>query len=413
MRPARSNRPAADHRRMAAHKLAQAQSAAEAAAGSKGNARLAALLTAHQTATVAATEAKDGDDMPTFQTAASVVQTAADAIAGKKRIKANPPEVAVGVHEQRDGTWLAVTWARSHTLKTEAGAVRWFWHTLGEKPKVYRLSAAEKKEHSDYMASRAKSNPPKAAHREQGKLDLANALRQDANAHKREAEGDRRSAMGAHGRAMIAAGLARREAEHASDPALYAQAQKLYREHAEALAEGGAKVKPNSPTDIRHVREGLLARMHKDGANRFADKVRWVKRHMPNITEPKRFVAWVVAQEYHKSRPATVEAPSKRTDGKHASRKAAWANRKGQTPVTIDAKANAAGRKKGEPAYKVTVTQKAEKGVATERQAEAVSAAVHKILPSASINVRYYPKLIGAPEADKPKSSGRRALPRG
>ena len=50
-------------------------------------------------------------------------------------------------------------------------------------------------------------------------------------------------------------------------------------------------------TQARHTAEGLLARMKADGANTFAKKVKWVKRHMPNIGDPVPFVGWVTKGE--------------------------------------------------------------------------------------------------------------------
>jgi hypothetical protein len=47
----------------------------------------------------------------------------------------------------------------------------------------------------------------------------------------------------------------------------------------------------------RHTAEGLLARMLADGADTFAKKVKWVKRHMPNIDRPRTFVGWVTKGE--------------------------------------------------------------------------------------------------------------------
>ena len=47
----------------------------------------------------------------------------------------------------------------------------------------------------------------------------------------------------------------------------------------------------------RHTAEGLLARMLADGADTFAKKVKWVKRHMPNIDQPRTFVGWVTKGE--------------------------------------------------------------------------------------------------------------------
>ena len=230
----RRNRPAANHRQMAAHKLAQAQESAAAAAGSKGNARLAALLSAHQTATVAATEAKDGDDMPTFQAAATVAQAAADAI-------------------QR-------------------------------------------------LPRRAKANPPKEAHSAKADVELAAALRFDAAAHTAHSFGKPDQARPYHTAAAVSAALAAREGAYGDRPDLVSQAETLYREHAKALASGTAKANAAPSAASARARQGLLARMHKDGCNRFADKVRWVKRHMPGITEPKRFVAWATAAEPHAAR---------------------------------------------------------------------------------------------------------------
>ena len=47
----------------------------------------------------------------------------------------------------------------------------------------------------------------------------------------------------------------------------------------------------------RHVAEGLLGRMHADGADTFAKKVKWVKKHMPQIDRPRTFVGWVTKGE--------------------------------------------------------------------------------------------------------------------
>jgi hypothetical protein len=47
----------------------------------------------------------------------------------------------------------------------------------------------------------------------------------------------------------------------------------------------------------RHTAEGLLARMKADGADTFAKKVKWVKKHMPNIDRPRTFVGWVTKGE--------------------------------------------------------------------------------------------------------------------
>jgi hypothetical protein len=47
----------------------------------------------------------------------------------------------------------------------------------------------------------------------------------------------------------------------------------------------------------RHTADGLLARMLADGADTFAKKVKWVKRHMPNIDQPRTFVGWVTKGE--------------------------------------------------------------------------------------------------------------------
>lgn len=47
----------------------------------------------------------------------------------------------------------------------------------------------------------------------------------------------------------------------------------------------------------RHTAEGLLARMLADGADTFAKKVAWVKRHIPSIDRPRTFVGWVTKGE--------------------------------------------------------------------------------------------------------------------
>lgn len=45
------------------------------------------------------------------------------------------------------------------------------------------------------------------------------------------------------------------------------------------------------------VREGLLRRMEADGVDTFAEKVRWVRKHMPNIDNASAFVGALVAGE--------------------------------------------------------------------------------------------------------------------
>lgn len=47
----------------------------------------------------------------------------------------------------------------------------------------------------------------------------------------------------------------------------------------------------------RHTAEGLLARMKADGADTFAKKVVWVKKHIPSIDRPRTFVGWVTKGE--------------------------------------------------------------------------------------------------------------------
>ena len=47
----------------------------------------------------------------------------------------------------------------------------------------------------------------------------------------------------------------------------------------------------------RHTAEGLLTRMKADGADTFAKKVAWVKKHMPSIDRPRTFVGWVTKGE--------------------------------------------------------------------------------------------------------------------
>lgn len=47
----------------------------------------------------------------------------------------------------------------------------------------------------------------------------------------------------------------------------------------------------------RHTAEGLLARMKADGADTFAKKVKWVKKHIPSIDRPRTFVGWVTKGE--------------------------------------------------------------------------------------------------------------------
>lgn len=48
---------------------------------------------------------------------------------------------------------------------------------------------------------------------------------------------------------------------------------------------------------------GLLVRMHADGANTFAKKVAWVRKHMPAITGPQAFVAELTRAGGEKHRP--------------------------------------------------------------------------------------------------------------
>lgn len=43
----------------------------------------------------------------------------------------NGEAVSRGVFEQPDGTWLAMTFTRSKTFKTEAGARRWYARATG------------------------------------------------------------------------------------------------------------------------------------------------------------------------------------------------------------------------------------------------------------------------------------------
>jgi hypothetical protein len=50
-------------------------------------------------------------------------------------------------------------------------------------------------------------------------------------------------------------------------------------------------------TQARHTAEGLLHRMLADGADTFAKKVAWVKKHMPSIDRPRTFVGWVTKGE--------------------------------------------------------------------------------------------------------------------
>jgi hypothetical protein len=70
----------------------------------------------------------------------------------------------------------------------------------------------------------------------------------------------------------------------------------------------------------RHVAEGLLGRMHADGADTFAKKVKWVKKHMPQIDRPRTFVGWVTKGE----RGRVVRNP---TSGYEAKLKEAGDNR--------------------------------------------------------------------------------------
>lgn len=69
-------------------------------------------------------------------------------------------------------------------------------------------------------------------------------------------------------------------------------------------------------TQARHTAEGLLARMKADGADTFAKKVAWVKKHMPSIDRPRTFVGWVTKGErgrvvYKKRNPLAGPYPEK------------------------------------------------------------------------------------------------------
>ena len=70
----------------------------------------------------------------------------------------------------------------------------------------------------------------------------------------------------------------------------------------------------------RHTAEGLLARMKADGADTFAKKVKWVKKHIPSVDQPRTFVGWVTKGE----RGRVVRNP---TSGYEAKLKEAGDNR--------------------------------------------------------------------------------------
>ena len=54
------------------------------------------------------------------------------------------------------------------------------------------------------------------------------------------------------------------------------------------------------------TQHGLLQRMIADGADTFAKKVRWVRKHIPSVTDPQAFAGWVVKGERN---PAPLPTP--------------------------------------------------------------------------------------------------------
>lgn len=63
----------------------------------------------------------------------------------------------------------------------------------------------------------------------------------------------------------------------------------------------------NNPAFSAKSKKGLVRRMVQDGANTFAKKVAWVKKHIPFIESPEGFVAWAVAGERRKRNPVRLK----------------------------------------------------------------------------------------------------------
>lgn len=169
--------------------------------------------------------------------------------------------------------------------------------------------------------SEMKRNPTTAYHRARGDAELF--LAEDAY-KKAQAMSRRGDAKGAHDSYIHAHRMAALAESDLLDGASAKAAQakgltwwKAYSQLAQSTKRRNpAKGYKMPETQARHTAEGLLARMKADGADTFAKKVAWVKRHIPSIDRPRTFVGWVTKGErgrvvYKKRNPLAGPYPEK------------------------------------------------------------------------------------------------------
>lgn len=166
-----------------------------------------------------------------------------------------------------------------------------------KKDEVYGwLWRAAKNEHE------MKRNPTAAYHRARGDAELFLAEDAYGKAQAMSRRGDAKGAHDSYIHAHRMAALAESDLlDGASPKAAQAKGLAWWKAYSH-LAQSTKKRNPAKgykmpEAQAKHTAEGLLKRMKADGADTFAKKVAWVKKHIPSVDRPRTFVGWVTKGE--------------------------------------------------------------------------------------------------------------------